>query len=244
VTEAERPPRPLTQLVAVLVLGALMLAGFMWLGLWQIERRAWKHDLIDRVEARLSAPVQPLARITGPPEHREYSRVRVTGRFDHDAEVLVQAVTELGGGFWVLTPLHLPEGGSVLVNRGFVPPQRRDPAARAAAQPEGAVSVTGLLRLTEPEGAFLRQNDPAGGRWYSRDVAAIAQRLGLTDAARDFIDADADPDVIAAGGPQGGLTVVQFRDTHLIYALTWFALAGLVAFALTVLIRHEYRLRR
>lgn len=243
-TEAERPPRPLTQLVAVLVLGALMLAGFMWLGLWQIERRAWKHELIDRVEARLSAPVQPLARITGPPEHREYSRVRVTGRFDHDAEVLVQAVTELGGGFWVLTPLHLPEGGSVLVNRGFVPPQRRDPAARAAAQPEGAVSVTGLLRLTEPEGAFLRQNDPAGGRWYSRDVAAIAQRLGLTDAARDFIDADADPDVIAAGGPQGGLTVVQFRDTHLIYALTWFALACLVAFALTVLIRHEYRLRR
>src|SRR3546814_6267553 len=110
----------------------------------------------------------------------------------------------------------------------FRSPDRRDAAPRAAGNPGGTVTVTGLRRITEPGGAFLRANDPAANRWYSRDVAAIADARGLGRIAPYFLDADAAAN--AGGYPVGGLTVVQFRDSHLIYALTWFALAAISFF--------------
>ena len=116
----------------------------------------------------------------------------------------------------------------MLVNRGFVPPDRRDPATRRRGQVAGEVTVTGLLRISEPGGGFLRRNDPAAGRWYSRDVAAIAAARGSRPGGALFHRRrrDANP----GGLPVGGLTVIRFRDSHLVYALTWFALAaGLAA---------------
>jgi surfeit locus 1 family protein len=148
----------------------------------------------------------------------------VTGTFDHGRETLVEALTEQGSGFWVLTPLRTA-GGIVLINRGFVPKERRTPASRAGGQLQGVVSVTGLARLDEPEGRFLRANRAAEERWYSRDVTAIAAARGFGPVAPFFIDADATSN--PGGYPIGGLTVVSFRNTHLIYALTWFALAAL-----------------
>ena len=133
-------------------------------------------------------------------------------------------------GFWVLTPFETRDGFTVLINRGFVPRDRRDPATRAAAQIAGETTVTGLLRVTEPNGAFLRTNDPAADRWYSRDVAAIAKARGLFDVAPYFIDAG--PAANPGGLPIGGLTVVSFYNSHLIYAVTWFALALMLAAAL------------
>lgn len=166
----------------------------------------------------------------------EYRRVRLTGIFRHDRETLVQALTERGAGFWVMTPLTGP-AGPVLVNRGFVPAERRDPAARAAGQVRGPVTVVGLVRRSEPGGGFLRANDPAAERWHSRDVAAIAHARGLGPVARVFVDADAGPN--ADGWPVGGLTVVRFRNTHLVYALTWFALAAMSVYAAYRLMRRR-----
>jgi surfeit locus 1 family protein len=200
-------------------------AGFAALGVWQVERRAWKLDLIARVQARIHAPPTPLPRDAWrDPAKHEYRRVRMDGVFLHDRETFVQALTERGGGFWVMTPLQTPQG-LVLVNRGFVPGERRSPATRMAGQPPGRVRVTGLMRVSEPGGAMLRANDPAGDRWYSRDVAAIAVKRELGQVPPFFVDADATPS--PGGYPVGGLTVVQFRNTHLIYALTWFALAAM-----------------
>ncbi len=206
-------------------------ALFASLGVWQLERLQWKTALIDRIEARLNA--QPIA----PPAPRAwtaddaYTRVRVEGVFLHEDETLVQAVTELGPGWWVVTPLRT-EHGVVLVNRGFVPLERRLPATRPDGQIEGTVALIGLLRASEPHGAFLRANAPAQNRWYSRDIAAIARARGVSrDAAPYFIDASASPN--PGGYPIGGLTVTSFRNPHLIYAVTWFvlclfALAGAV----------------
>ena len=147
----------------------------------------------------------------------------------------MQAVTERGAGFWVLTPLDMRRE-TVLINRGFVPTERRDPRTRAAGQVGGAVTVVGLLRMSEPGGAFLRSNDPVAGRWYSRDVAAIAQARGLGPVLPLFIDADASPN--PGGYPVGGLTVVRFPNNHLAYLLTWFALAVMCAVAVVQLLRH------
>lgn len=212
-------------------LALLFAAGFVALGIWQVERRAWKHELIAAVDARIHRP--PVA-APGPAEwpgisasRDAYRRISATGRFRHDRETLVQAVTTRGAGYWVLTPLETP-GFTLLVNRGFVPPDKRAATTRAAGNRGGMVTVTGLLRISEPGGAFLRANDAAAGRWYSRDVAAIASARGLRRVAPYFLDADAAPN--AGGYPVGGLTVVRFRDSHLVYALTWFALAALSLF--------------
>lgn len=221
--------------IAGLCLVTLVCAGF---GVWQVQRRGWKLDLIARVEARLKAP--PVAApgsadwtgITASAD--EYRRVVLDGRYLDAPETLTMAVTERGPGFWVLAPFRTDAGFTVLVNRGFVPEGQRAPEERRKTAGQAA-RVIGLLRLSEPDGGFLRANDPAGGRWYSRDVAAIAQARGLGRAAPYFVDADAatEPGPL----PQGGMTQVVFRNTHLVYALTWFCLALMSAGAAGYLIR-------
>lgn len=215
--------------IAAAILAAI--ATFLALGTWQVQRRSWKLDLIAQVESRAKAPpIEAPGRaewddITAARD--AYRRVRIAGTFLNDRETLVQAVTERGPGFWVMTPLRSPEVGTVLINRGFVPSDRRDPAARQAGAITGPTIVTGLLRVTEPGGGFLRANDPGAERWYSRDVAAIAGSRGLGEAAPYFIDADSSPN--AGALPIGGLTVLHFRNDHLVYALTWYTLALLLA---------------
>ena len=223
-------------------------SGFVALGTWQVERRAWKLDLIARVDARVHAPA---VAAPGPAQWPqlgaaadEYRHVRIAGTFLNERETLAQAVTSLGSGFWVLTPLQAADGSVVLVNRGFVPPEARDRAARKAGEPTGPTVVTGLLRLTEPGGGFLRKNDAAGDRWYSRDVQAIAAARGLDKVAPFFVDADAGPGM--PGGaerawPAGGLTVIAFHNNHLVYALTWYALALMVVGAAWRLLREKKR---
>lgn len=226
-------------------------SGFAALGIWQVERRAWKHALIERVEARVHAPA------TAPPppsqwssitaQAHEYLHVRLQGTLLHRLQALVQASTRLGTGSWVVTPLQQSDGSIVLVNRGFV----SSPPAPAADEP---IALTGLLRISEPGGGFLRHNDPGAGRWYSRDVAAIAasRGLGLATAgiaavapvAPFFVDADAAPCAPACDDPTrapvGGLTVIAFRDHHLLYALTWFTLCGM-SLAAAVALRRMHR---
>ncbi len=225
----------------------LSLAGiavFLSLGVWQIERRAWKLDLIDKVDRRIHAA--PGA-IPGPQQWPSvtarddaYRHVRVRGRFIAHKDTLVKAVTALGGGFWVLTPLRTADGTIVLVNRGFVAADRRDDIGR----PAGNVDVTGLLRVTEPGGAFLRSNDPAADRWFSRDVQAIATARDLTHVAPFFIDADAAAGADVPECPVGGLTVVSFANNHLVYALTWFGLAAMLAGWTCYLAKQEWRSRK
>ena len=236
-------PRPRSAAaLALLALAALLLfTGFLALGTWQLQRRVWKLSLISTVNARAHA--QPIP-APGPADwpslsaaRDAYRRVSLRGRFLNAAEAQVQAVTDYGAGYWVMTPMRTDQGFVVLVNRGFVPPDRRDPSTRRSAQLDQEATVTGLLRITEPGGGFLQSNKPAEDRWYSRDVAAIASAKHIAGVAPYFVDAD---DAANPGGlPIGGLTVIRFPNSHLVYAITWFSLAGLVAVCCAVGVRAE-----
>lgn len=211
-------------------LAALALAclGFSVLGAWQVQRLHWKRELIARVDARIhAAPVPAPAKADWPgvsASRDEYRRVLVEGRYLPGCDTRVQAVTERGPGWWLLTPLRNDAGDVVLVNRGFVPNDWNGDSTPSADH----VRVVGLLRPGEPRGGFLRHNDPVRNRWYSRDVAAIAKARGLGDVAPFFIDAERDAS--NPEWPAGGMTVVHFRNQHLQYALTWFALALLALY--------------
>ncbi|MBC7701327.1 SURF1 family protein [Aquabacterium sp.] len=240
-----RGPRSKGLLTALAVIAALVFGGFAALGTWQVKRLFWKLDLIERVDQRVNAPA---VAAPGPAQwprqsaaNDEYRHVRVSGTFLHKQETLVQAVTALGSGFWVLTPLKSADGTVVVINRGFVPLEHRARASREATEPKAATTVTGLLRMSEPPGAFLRRNDPAAQRWYSRDVQAIAAAQGLGPVAPYFVDAQAAP---SPAWPVGGLTVIAFQNNHLVYAITWYALALMVLGAAWHVRRDEQRLRQ
>jgi surfeit locus 1 family protein len=162
--------------------------GFASLGTWQVQRRAWKHALLARIDARVHADPgspPPAADWPGASAARdEFLRVRVTGRWEAAPPALVLASTKLGTGHWVLSALRREDGSCLLVNRGFVA-DGSDPAPAQA----DAVEVTGLLRMSEPGGLWLRHNDPANDHWFSRDVQAIAARRGLQSCAPWFVDA-------------------------------------------------------
>ncbi|MBC3916376.1 SURF1 family protein [Undibacterium sp. CY18W] len=231
-------------------------SGFISLGTWQILRLQWKLDLIERVEQRVHAAPVPIPDFSLWPHINasadEYRHVQLDGVFLHEKTVLVLASTELGGGFWVMTPLETTDQATVLVNRGFIP-EKMAASYRTASTKNQAdssrastIHVTGLLRMTEPGGGFLRKNDPDGNRWYSRDVLAIATATGLTKSAPFFIDADASlvndkrdtqQNDGSANTPVAGLTVIHFHNNHLVYAAVWFLLAAMTAAAWAYVIR-------
>ncbi|MCA0318649.1 MAG: SURF1 family protein [Proteobacteria bacterium] len=213
------------------------LAILLSLGTWQLSRLAWKQGLIAQVEARATATPLPLAGRAGWPrmtaERDEYRRVIVTGTFRHDREAYLYHVAgdsrrqdagrPRGQGYFVLTPLTTADGATVIVNRGFVPTERRDPATRRAGQVEGMVTVTGLIRFPEPRGTFAATDDDFRRIFYTRDLAKMARVMGAGDTAPFSIDADATP--MPGGWPQGGETLLSFPNRHLEYALTWYGLA-------------------
>jgi surfeit locus 1 family protein len=238
-----RSPRSLRAMVVMLTACALACAGFVALGVWQVHRLAWKEALVARVERNVHGTPVPAPGLAQWPQltsEDAYRRVQLRGSYDFAHEIPVAASTELGAGYWVLTPLRTEEGAWVFVNRGFVPPELRGHAPPAA--PEQA--AVGLLRSTEPGGRPLQANDPAAGRWYSRDVQAMAKAQGLQGpVAPYFVDLVATPENKAAW-PRAGLTVLQFPNNHLVYALTWFALAAMMAAAFVYVLLDARRARR
>lgn len=216
--------------LAALVAFAVLIS----LGTWQMERLAWKNALVAQVEARVSEPPipAPSAGAWDDLDRREdeYRPVTAQGRFDHSREVLIYTVLPetshpyKGPGFFVLTPLIQADGSAILVNRGFVPEDRRAPAGRAQGQVEGPVTVTGLMRFPEEANWFVPANAPERNAWYRRDPEEIGRAKGLDRVAPYTIDADATPN--PGGLPQGGETRLSFPNKHLEYALTWYGLAA------------------
>lgn len=220
------------------VLAFVLFTGFFGLGTWQVYRLDYKLALIDRVESRVNAApvIAPEAKEWSSisREGDEYRSIRLEGEFLPQYTTRVQATTVLGAGHWLLTPLRTLKGEIVWVNRGYIPVNQPDPMSTDNTQ--GAFEVTGLLRLTEPGGAFLRKNDPSRNRWHSRDIAALSEHHQLTPAAPYFVDAGKPRNLSAEmtaftpeSYPVDGLTVIKFSNSHLVYAITWYALALMVA---------------
>ncbi len=212
--------------------------AFFALGVWQVQRLHWKHDLIARVNARVHAAptaLPPTDRITAAPKKTfEYLRVALSGTYRPDQTALVRAATDLGTGYWAMSVLDTADGRHVWINRGFLPAGTSLAAARAST-PHGPVRVVGLVRESEPGGSLLQANKPVQDRWYSRDITALSASRHVTAPAPVFVDAQReDPKAPADRAPHKGVTApvpgltdIHFPDNHLVYALTWFTLCAL-----------------
>jgi surfeit locus 1 family protein len=215
------------------VLSLLTLALLISLGNWQMQRLAWKENLIATVSKRVNETPQLL-----PPSaeslslnlsEEEYRPFVAVGRFLHQYEVQVYTVLSgakgmySGAGYWILTPLQRDDGSIVIVNRGFVPEDKKNPPSRAEAQIERPVRVIGLMRAAEQRNFFTPANDPKRNAWYSRDPAEIAQAFRLKNVLPFILDETRE--YRAGELPQPNETKLTFTNNHLGYALTWYGLA-------------------
>src|SRR5262249_37705357 len=212
------------------LVGVIILAG---LGVWQLDRRTWKENLISTLNARLTRAPEEL------PPRASWARLREDGeefrRVFFPAEVLdgEEALVSTSGsplrpdvkgpGYWVFAPARLPGGSIVLINRGFVPDDHKDPAMRAEGTPQGIVDVVGVMRWPEKRNPVTPADDPKKNIWYLRDLKSIADAKKWPTAAPFYIDQEepAPP----GGWPKPGKLEVHLPDNHLQYAITWFGLA-------------------
>jgi surfeit locus 1 family protein len=215
------------------VLTLVVVAILIGLGVWQLDRKVWKENLIAAMTERLNQPPQDLApRGQWPRLSRdkdEFRRVRFPAEFLPGEEALVYTPGSAirpdikGPGYFVFAPARLAGGSIVIVDRGFVPLDRKDLAARAQGAPHGTVDIVGAMRWPEERGSFTPADDAKTNVWYLRDPKAMAGAKHWDVAAPFYIDQEAP--VPPGGWPKPGRLVVNLPDNHLQYALTWFGLA-------------------
>jgi surfeit locus 1 family protein len=225
------------------LVGVVILAG---LGFWQLDRKVWKENLIAAMNARLArepADLPPRDRWAQLLETREeFARVGFPAEFLEGEEALVYTAGSplradvKGPGYWVFAPARLAGGSIVIVNRGFVPLERKDPASRAEGAPHGSVDIVGVVRWPETRGLFTPADEPQNNVWYVRDIAAIAAAKKWPATAPFYIDQESP--VPPGGWPKPGKLAANLPDNHLQYAVTWFGLVlGLSGVYLVWLVR-------
>lgn len=215
------------------------------LGVWQTQRLFWKETLIAQIDERVQSAPQSLAKIeaefikTGMVDYRP---VTVQGSFRHDLEQYFFTTHKGQPGYAVYTPLMLADDRAILINRGFVPYERQDPAGRVEGQIDGVVTVTGLARdpLIAKPSTYLPDNEPDKKLYYWKDWGTMMQNSTLSqdhDFIGFFVDADATPN--PGGLPVGGITILEQPNSHLQYAATWFGLAAvLLVVSVIFIVRH------
>ena len=212
-------------LIGFTIATAILLALLLGLGFWQLQRLQWKLGLIEQVHRNMAAAPISLDDAIRLGSAAEYRRVTFHGRFNNAREAYIYAVGESGVPVYhVIVPLTTDDNRIILVDRGTVPQDRRDPATRAAGIIAGETAVTGIWRSEEMPGAFTPPPDPIKRVWFVRNAGGIARIDHETLAAPVIVEADATPN--PGGLPRGGQTRVEFRNEHLQYAITWFLMAA------------------
>jgi cytochrome oxidase assembly protein ShyY1 len=235
----------------------LMVALFVGLGVWQLQRRIEKHALIAALTERLAPPPQALPPPSQwsalKPASDEFRRVGFTATYTQLADAMVYSSGSAvrgdisGPGTWAFLPARLSDGNTVVVNAGFVENtmQDRDVEDRAVARliTNEPVMLTGYLRFPEAAGALTPKENPAKRLWFTRDHLAMARALGWGEGGKPVAPfyVDLEQPVPASGVPKPGPLQVHLKDDHMQYAITWFGLAIAVVMAFGVWLWGQWR---
>jgi cytochrome oxidase assembly protein ShyY1 len=234
-----------------------MVAVFIGLGVWQLQRRVEKHALIAALTERLAVEPMPLPavpewnRLT--PQKDEFRRVffRATYAAAPDAMVYSSgsAVRDdvSGPGTWAFIPAGLEGEKIIVVNAGFVQNTMQDRVQQDRAVTRlvtgEAADLVGYIRFPETARLLTPSANVEKRLWFARDHLAMAQALGWGKGGKTVAPfyIDLEQPVPPSGIPKPGPLHVHLKDDHLQYAITWFALAGAVAIAFFVWWRGKRR---
>ncbi|OBY26227.1 SURF1 family protein [Leisingera sp. JC1] len=215
------------RVIFLLIIGGAGLAILIGLGTWQLQRKAWKEDLLQTIEVSIAAA--PAALPQAPVKEQDrYRAVTVEGEIEGNALHVFWVTKDAETGYRVIAPFVTTDGRRVLLDRGFIPA-----AEKTTSLSSGQAAVTGNL-LWPDEGDWTTPAPEVDTNiLYSRDVAYMAERLNTEPVL--IVARSAAPE--AAVTPQA-VTTAGIPNNHLQYAITWFSLAFIWA-AMTV-----YFLRR
>ena len=217
--------------IGLTIATAIALAILVALGVWQMERRAWKEDLLARIAALQAAPARPVEEVLTSakgPEDLSFVRVRAVCPGLATAPFLqLYGLRDGQAGTRLISACRLGADRSILVDRGFVADtiSSRPPVDSARQAP---VTVEGVLRAPDAPTFVTPANQPNANQWYSRDIAEMARQLGATNPAPVFLMAE------TSSNPEWKALIpaplpTEIPNRHLEYALTWFGLAGALA---------------
>ena len=193
------------------------------LGSWQVHRLMWKTELNEERRAQFQAEAVMLPAELADPAPYTYRRVWLEGRFRHEAEMFLAARTfDRRVGYQIITPFERADGAAVLVNRGWVPLDNKEPETRLGGQIQGTYRLEGVVVPGGRAGWFTPDNEPENNIWFWTDTEALAAEAGIP--APSFL-VDAGPAPNPGGLPIGGQTRVELRSEHMQYIVIWYALA-------------------
>jgi surfeit locus 1 family protein len=226
------PFRPTFWPTAITIPAILIMIG---LSIWQVQRLHWKEGLIAERTARTTAAPIPLPPAGTDLAPLEFRKVAVTGSFDHAQEFYLAARSQNGNvGYWIVTPFRTESGETVLIERGWVPENKKLPAARPEGQLAGTVTLDGIIRLPQVKTFFQPENEPAKNVWFYLSPAEMARAAGIPARTDLYLDADQAPN--PGGYPIGGQTRINLPNDHLQYTITWALLA--LALAVVYVVYH------
>jgi surfeit locus 1 family protein len=241
--------RQRTGLVVPTILALIAFGGLIGLGNWQLDRKAWKEDLVATLNQRLAAepadlPPRPRWHDLDPAKD-EFRRVRFAAELAPNDEALIYTSGSSlrpdisGPGYWVFAPARLADGSVVVVNRGFVPEGRQDPETRSAGTISGRIDLVGVMRWPESPGWFTPRADPTRNLWFVRDQLAVADSKRWGEVAPFFVELESPPP--PGGLPRPGPLKVNLPNDHLQYAITWYGLALVLALGFPFWLRSRWR---
>lgn len=198
------------------------------LGFWQVQRLEWKEQILERLEAEYKEQPQRYAVRFPSAEDEDFivSHGYLRGRYQHGDHILVGPRTLDGkAGQHFYTVFRLRNGASVFVNRGWVP---ADFSLLVEDRRRGALrKITGLLKPPPRPNLFTPDNDVEGGQWYHPDVTEMAAALGIKSKVSPYIFVLED-DGARAGYPRSVAAEIWPNNNHLLYAIFWFVMAGVL----------------
>ena len=243
--------------IALTITVVALMVAMVNLGMWQLRRLDERKAANALIRAHGAASAAPLDDVIAPSAtfasagDAQWRNVTAAGTYDVGHEVLV-ANRSFNGlpGYHVLTPLQLPDGRAVLVNRGWIPiAQKVGEQAVAPAPPSNAVTITGRVRKTQTRGVIGPRDAAAGALTVlaRADVARVATQvpyplvpayLELTAPAGS--DAAASADAVPRLLPLPDLS----EGPHLSYAVQWFIFTLCAAGGWIAVVRRQLRLNR
>lgn len=199
-----------------LIFGLAGAGVLIWLGLWQMDRLAWKQGVLANIETRIAAGPVALPNLPEPARDK-YLPVQMSGQFDEGAVRVLVSQKQVGAGYRIISPFE-GEGRRILVDRGFIKVDATLPAA-----PAGAVQITGNLHWPDDRLDSTPENDVAGNIWFARDIGPMAEALNTEPVLLVLRD---------MSQPDGAVTPLPvdtggIPNDHLSYAITWFSLAAI-----------------
>lgn len=205
----------LRRMIAPLLIGLIGASILVGLGVWQVQRLAWKTALLADIEARIAATPVALPLHPDPVADR-YLPVTVSGTLSGTSIHVLSSRKGEGAGYRIVSALVTPEGRRILVDRGYVPEEDL-----AMVADSGHIDVVGNLHRPSEVDSFTPDPDLKANIWFARDVPAMARALKT------------EPVLVVARSVQGdnGAATPMPVDTsgipndHLNYAITWFSLA-------------------